>query len=91
MTDPHQPDTPPGTDPRAIERRAELAEHLGKEVWPADRDALIAHAEQTTAPDRVLSALRRLPAGQTLQNTRRGRPRAGDRHGADAVLSGGRG
>ena len=44
MTDPHQPGTPSGTDPADIERRAALAEVLGKEVWPADRDALVAEA-----------------------------------------------
>ena len=40
MSDPHQPGTPAGTDPADIERRAALAEVLGKEVWPADRDTL---------------------------------------------------
>ena len=44
MTDPHQPGTPAGTDPADIERRAALAEVLGKEVWPADRDTLVAKA-----------------------------------------------
>ncbi|MCZ2857206.1 DUF2795 domain-containing protein [Blastococcus sp. VKM Ac-2987] len=68
MSDPHQPATSPGTDPGDIERRAALAESLGKEVWPADRDALIAKAQEGTAPDRVLSDLRRLPAGQQFRN-----------------------
>ncbi|MGY2084396.1 DUF2795 domain-containing protein [Blastococcus sp. SYSU DS0539] len=68
MTDPHQPATSPGTDQGDIERRAALAESLGKEVWPADRDALIAKAQEGTPPDRVLSDLRRLPAGQQFEN-----------------------
>ena len=68
MTDPHQPATSPGTDEGDIERRAALAESLGKEVWPADRDQLIAKAQEGTAPDRVLADLQRLPAGQQFEN-----------------------
>ena len=68
MTDPHEPGTPPGTDPGDIERRAALAEALGKEVWPADRDTLVAKAEETNAPDGVLAQLRRLPDGQQFTN-----------------------
>ncbi len=68
MSDPHQPATSPGTDQGDIERRAALAEALGKEVWPADRDQLIAKAQEGTPTDRVLSDLRRLPAGQQFEN-----------------------
>jgi hypothetical protein len=68
VSDPHQPGTPAGTDPGDIERRAALAEALGKEVWPADRDALVAKAEEGSAPDAVLGQLRRLPAGQQFEN-----------------------
>ena len=68
MTDPHTPATAPGTDPADVEHRAALAEQLGKEVWPADRDALVARAEEGNAPDRVLADLRRLPAGQRFEN-----------------------
>jgi Protein of unknown function (DUF2795) len=68
VSDPHQPGTPAGTGPGDIERRAALAEALGKEVWPADRDALVAKAEEANAPDGVLSQLRRLPDGQQFEN-----------------------
>ena len=69
MTDPHQPATSPGTSQGDIERRAALAEALGKEVWPADRDQLIAKAqEDATVPDPVLADLRRLPEGQQFEN-----------------------
>ena len=68
MTDPHQPATSPGTDEADIERRAALAEVLGKEVWPADRDQLVAKAQESHAADRVLADLRRLPAGQQFEN-----------------------
>jgi hypothetical protein len=68
VTDPHQPATPAGTDQGDIERRAALAEALGKEVWPADRDALMAKAQESNAPDAVLGQLRRLPEGQQFEN-----------------------
>jgi hypothetical protein len=68
VSDPHQPATPTGTDQGDIERRAALAEVLGKEVWPADRDRLIAKAEEVTASDEVLAGLRRLPPGEEFAN-----------------------
>jgi hypothetical protein len=68
VSDPHQPGTPAGTDQGDIERRAAIAEVLGKEVWPADRDALVAKAEEANALDAVLGQLRRLPAGKQFDN-----------------------
>ena len=68
MTDPHQPATAPGTDQGDLDRRAALAEHLGKEVWPADRDTLVAKAEGAGAPGGVLAELRRLPGDQQFTN-----------------------
>ena len=68
MSDPHQPATAPGTDQGDIERRAALAEALGKEVWPADRNTLVSKAEESNAPDAVLGQLRRLPEGQQFTN-----------------------
>lgn len=68
MSDPHQPGTPAGTDPGDLERRAALAEALGKEVWPADRDALLAKAQEGNAADAVLGQLRRLPEGRQFEN-----------------------
>jgi hypothetical protein len=68
VTDPHQPGTPAGTDPGDIERRAALAEALGKEVWPADRSTLVTKAEESGAPDDVLAQLRRLPDGRQFAN-----------------------
>jgi Protein of unknown function (DUF2795) len=68
MSDPHQPGTPAGTGPADIEHRAVLAEHLGKEVWPADRDTLVAKAQEGNASDAVLGQLRRLPEGQQFEN-----------------------
>ena len=68
MSDPHQPATSPGTSQGDIAHRAAIAEALGKEVWPADRDQLLAKAQEGPAADRVLSDLRRLPAGRQFGN-----------------------
>jgi hypothetical protein len=68
VTDPHQPGTPSGINPADLDRRAALAEALGKEVWPADRAALVAKAEESGAPDGVLGQLRGLPDGQQFVN-----------------------
>ena len=68
MSDPHQPAIPAGTDQGDIERRAALAEVLGKEVWPADRATLVAKAQEGTASDAVLAQLRRLPEGRQFKN-----------------------
>jgi hypothetical protein len=68
VTDPHEPATAPGTDQGDIERRAALAEVLGKEVWPADRDALVTKAQESNAPDDVLGRLRGLPGGRQFEN-----------------------
>ena len=68
MSDPHQPATAPGTSTGDIDRRAAIAEALGKEVWPADRDTLVAKAQEGNAPDRVLADLRRLPSDQRFEN-----------------------
>jgi Protein of unknown function (DUF2795) len=68
VSDPHQPATAPGTDQRDLERRSALAEVLGKEVWPADRDTLVAKAQESSASDAVLGQLRRLPEGQQFEN-----------------------
>jgi hypothetical protein len=68
VSDPHQPGTPAGTDPGDLERRAALAEVLGKKVWPADRDTLVAKAADVDAPDGVLGRLRGLPADRQFAN-----------------------
>jgi hypothetical protein len=68
VSDPHEPGTPAGTDPADIEQRAAIAEVLGKEVWPADRNTLVAKAEEANASDGVLAQLRRLPDGREFAN-----------------------
>jgi hypothetical protein len=68
MTDPHQSATSPGMGQGDVEHRAAIAEALGKEVWPADRETLVAKAQESNATDRVLADLRRLPEGQQFEN-----------------------
>jgi hypothetical protein len=68
MTDPHQAATSPGTSPADVEHRAAIAEALGKEVWPADKDTLVAKAQESNASDRVLADLQRLPAHAEFTN-----------------------
>ena len=68
MSDPHQAGTPAGTDNADVERRAAIAEALGKEVWPPDRDTLVSKAQESSAPDGVLAALHRLPAHREFTN-----------------------
>jgi hypothetical protein len=68
VTDPRQEGTPAGTTPADVDRRSAIAEVLGKEVWPADRDTLVSRAQENNATDRVLSDLRRLPEGQQFEN-----------------------
>ncbi len=54
------------TDER--EARAELAAHLGKEIWPANRQTLEDVATEDQAPAHILAMLRRLPDGQVFEN-----------------------
>jgi hypothetical protein len=68
VSDPHQPATSPGTSEAGVERRAAIAEALGKEVWPADRDTLLAKAQDGNVPDRVLAELRGLPGDRKFEN-----------------------
>ena len=45
------------------EARSRLAPHLRPSIWPADREALLACAQETNAPAEVLDQLRGLPDG----------------------------
>lgn len=65
---PEQPGTPPGMDNDDVERRSAIARSLGMGVWPAERDTLVAKAQENSATDSVVSDLRRLPAGQEFDN-----------------------
>ena len=59
---------PDGMTERDVEERAEIASYLGKEVWPAGSQALIAKARDLNAPDAVLEQLGRLPDSAVFNN-----------------------
>ncbi|GAA3103118.1 DUF2795 domain-containing protein [Streptosporangium carneum] len=60
----HEPGSPEGITPGDVERRSTLAKWLSDARWPADRDELLAHAEEKMAPDSLVASLRDLPDGE---------------------------
>lgn len=56
-----------GMAERETQERSQLATHLGR-VFPANRDRLVAAAEESMAPPEVLQRLRTLPAGESFEN-----------------------
>jgi len=46
-----------------LEARSRLAAHLRPSIWPADREALVACAQELHAPADLLDRLRQLPDG----------------------------
>jgi len=60
--------TPHGMSQSDVDTRADIAMALGKGVYPADRETLVLRALESSAPDRVLSMLRSLPADQEFDN-----------------------
>ena len=60
------PDARPEVEP--VEARSELARHLEPSAFPADRQALLAAAEEQQAGAAVLGLLDELPEGRTFQN-----------------------
>ncbi|MBB2910971.1 hypothetical protein FHS43_002236 [Streptosporangium becharense] len=64
----HEPGSPEGMSPEDVDRRSNLARWIsGVHAFPADRATLIARAEEQSAPDPVLSAVRSLP-DRTFEN-----------------------
>jgi hypothetical protein len=61
---------PDGMTERDVEQRAEIASYLGKEVWPAGSEALLAKARELNAPDAVLDQLGRLPTSAVFDNVK---------------------
>ncbi|MFC4062508.1 DUF2795 domain-containing protein [Planomonospora corallina] len=57
-----EPGAPEGMTYEDVERRGNLAKWIsGTGVFPADRDTLLARAEEQGAPDSVIAAVRSLP------------------------------
>lgn len=59
---------PDGMTEDDVERRSELATHLPLHVFPGVREQLLEHVLDSSAPDRVVSQVRELPAGREFQN-----------------------
>nr|WP_206441949.1 DUF2795 domain-containing protein [Streptomyces boncukensis] len=57
-------DRVPEPAPEDRELRSELARHLERGIYPADRDAVVATLRRHHAPDRLVELARRLPAGR---------------------------
>lgn len=53
---------------RDVRLRSDIAQFLGKDVWPADKGTLVEKATDNGAPDGVLAMLGRLPEGQQFGN-----------------------
>jgi hypothetical protein len=59
---------PEGITPDGVEERSELASYLGKEIYPAGRDAIIDRLVGNNAPDRLVTAVRGLPGDTEYAN-----------------------
>jgi hypothetical protein len=59
---------PDGMTADDVEARATLAAHLPLSVFPGVREQLLEHVLDSSAPDVVVSEVRRLPAGREFQN-----------------------
>jgi hypothetical protein len=59
---------PSGMTAEGVELRSELARHLGRSVYPADREAVLATLRDNNAPDRLLRLAEELPEGTRFAN-----------------------
>ncbi|OPC79697.1 hypothetical protein B4N89_00925 [Embleya scabrispora] len=57
--------TPPGMTPGDVELRSELARHLGRDVYPATRDSLLATLRDNNASDDLVRIATGLPDDDT--------------------------
>ncbi|MBC9717431.1 DUF2795 domain-containing protein [Streptomyces sp. TRM66268-LWL] len=62
--------TPPGMTPEDVELRTELAQHLGRSVFPADRGQVVGMLRETHAPDRLIDIAGQLPADRKYGTVR---------------------
>lgn len=59
---------PDGMTEADVDQRSRIASYLGKEIWPAGAQVVLAKAEEMSAPDDVLDQLRRLPDSAVFDN-----------------------
>ena len=64
----HGADPYPEVGHEELAERSEIARHLRKSVWPANRQLLVAVAREENAPQPVLDQLERLPDGREFEN-----------------------
>ncbi|AJT62660.3 hypothetical protein T261_0972 [Streptomyces lydicus] len=60
--------TPHGMSPEDVAVRSELAQHLGRSVYPADRVAIVERLVRDNAPDRLIALAKSLPEGERYGN-----------------------
>lgn len=68
---PHTPltaSTPPGMTPDDVELRTEMAQHLGRSLYPADREKVLETLRENNAPDRLIDMAAQLPADEQYGN-----------------------
>lgn len=63
--------TPQGMTPKDVETRAELAQHLGRSVYPADKGDILRVLWENHAPDRLVELAESLPADRRFENAQR--------------------
>ena len=62
---------PDGMTEDDVELRSEVAQALGKEIYPASGSELVAKARESSASARVLNLLGRLPPEESFANVQR--------------------
>ncbi|HEX4017627.1 MAG TPA: DUF2795 domain-containing protein [Frankiaceae bacterium] len=60
--------TPQGMTAGDVASRSELAQWLGRAVFPAVQQILLEHARDAGAPDNIVEEIRALPAGREYTN-----------------------
>ncbi|MEU4347966.1 DUF2795 domain-containing protein [Streptomyces sp. NPDC023838] len=55
--------TPPGMSPQSVALRTELARHLERRIYPADRELVLKTLRRHRAPDALVERVSRLPEG----------------------------
>lgn len=60
--------TPPGMTQEDVELRTELGRHLGRSLYPADREKVLQTLRENNAPDRLIETASALPAGSQCSN-----------------------
>ncbi len=60
--------TPPGMTPQDVDFRTEMARHLGRGLYPADREKVLRTLRENNAPDQIVDTVAELPADGQYEN-----------------------